>query len=288
MNALVDGIRTHLVELPGLRMHYATAGPADGFPIVLLHGFPEFWYSWRYQIPALAAAGFRVVAPDQRGYNLTDKQPPYTIKTLTQDIVNFADALGLERFHVVGHDWGAPGAWNLAAWLPQGVQRLAAINGPHPNAFADAFRHHPKQWLKSWYFTFFQAPVLPEIFFRANDYAVVERLFAEIPKEHMSQEDLQLYKDAYAQPDAVSAMIGWYRALPKSILLDGALRDTATISCPACVIWGERDFALEKGVNDTLPRYVKHLDLHFVPDAGHWIHMQQPETVNGLLLDFLK
>ena len=287
MSALVEGVRTAFADLPGLRMHYASSGPADGFPVVLLHGFPEFWYSWRYQIPALAGAGFRVIAPDQRGYNLTEKQPPYTLNTLTQDIVNLADALGLERFHVVGHDWGGPVAWNVAAWLPQGVQKIAAINGPHPNAFADALKRHPTQWLRSWYIGLFQLPVVPEALFRVNDYAVVERLFAELPKERMSHEDLQLYKEAFAQPDAVSAMIGWYRSIPKSILSEGGLREKLAVTCPACVIWGERDFALEKGVNDTLQRYVKDVDLHFIPDAGHWVHMQQPETVNAVLLDFL-
>ena len=132
------GFTTEYFDLPDLRMHAAVAGPADGPLLILLHGFPEFWYSWRRQIEPLAQAGFRVVVPDQRGYNLTDKTLPYDTVTLSDDIINLIQACGHERAFVVGHDWGAAVAWTLAGLHPDRVQKLAILNVPHLAPMAKA------------------------------------------------------------------------------------------------------------------------------------------------------
>lgn len=161
MQPTIEGV-SRFANLPGLRMHYVEAGPANGAPVILLHGFPEFWYSWRFQIPALAAAGYRVVAPDQRGYNLSGKEDPYDLDTLTRDVANLQDAPGIARSHIVGHDWGGAVAWAFAAAYPARTDRLVVMNAPHLNAYQDTIRRLPRQLLKSWYVAFFQILRLPE------------------------------------------------------------------------------------------------------------------------------
>ncbi|MFL4972307.1 MAG: alpha/beta fold hydrolase [Microvirga sp.] len=135
-----------------LDLHVVEAGPPEGRPAILLHGFPEFWYGWRHQLGALAAAGLRVVAPDQRGYNLSDKPKgleSYTLDCLAGDVVALADALGCDRVSLVGHDWGGLVAWWTAARHGERVERLAILNAPHPQAFGPYLRRHPTQLLRS-------------------------------------------------------------------------------------------------------------------------------------------
>ncbi|MBI5091216.1 MAG: alpha/beta fold hydrolase [Candidatus Hydrogenedentes bacterium] len=272
------------VQLPGLRMHYAVAGPEAGRPIILLHGFPEFWYSWRFQIPALVQAGFRVYMPDQRGYNLTDKHGPYDVGTLTLDIAQFQDALGIARCPIAGHDWGAVVAWAFAARFPERVEKLVVMNGPHPNAYLDACRRHFAQIRKSWYIYFFQLPWLPERMIRRNDFAVLNRVFRAL---RMSPEDVQRYKAALSQLGALTAMIGWYRAMVRGLVRSRFAAPHARITAPTCVIWGERDVALDRACNETLPHYVDDLRIHYLPNANHWVQMHRPDEVNSLLLSFL-
>jgi pimeloyl-ACP methyl ester carboxylesterase len=273
------------VQIPGLRMHYATAGPEDGPPIILLHGFPEFWYSWRFQIAALAQAGYRVYAPDQRGYNLTDKHGPYDVATLTQDIANFQDALNVARCPIVGHDWGAVVAWTFAARYPARVEKLIIVNGPHPNAYLDACRRHFRQIRMSWYIYFFQLPWAPEYMIRRNNFAIVDRVFGAL---RTSPEDVQRYKNALAQPGALTAMVGWYRATMRGMLRARFKTAVARIAAPTCVIWGERDLALDVTCNETLPLYVPNLEIHYLPAANHWAPIHRPEDVNSLLISFLQ
>jgi pimeloyl-ACP methyl ester carboxylesterase len=153
-------------ESEGIRLHAVAAGARLAPLIILLHGFPEFWYGWRKQIGPLAAAGYRVVAPDQRGYNLSSKPPEvsdYAVPRLARDVLAIADQLGCERFHIAGHDWGAVIAWMVALQYPQRLHKLAIINVPHPSAMARALQTDPRQWLRSWYMLFFQLPRLPSL-----------------------------------------------------------------------------------------------------------------------------
>jgi len=276
---------THFIDLPHLRMHYAVAGPEQGPPIILLHGFPEFWYSWRFQIPVLAQAGYRVYAPDQRGYNLTDKQGPYDVATLTRDVANFQDVMGIATCPIVGHDWGAVVAWSFAARYPKRVEKLLILNGPHPNAYLDACKHHFRQIRKSWYIYFFQLPWLPERLLRRKDFAALDRVFAAL---RMNSDDIARYKSALAQPGALTAMIGWYRFMVRGMFRNRFKSPVARIGVPTCVIWGERDLALDSTCNDTLCRYVPNLVIHRLPDANHWVQMHRPDAVNALLLAYLR
>ena len=161
------------IETNGIHLHTVLAGPEDGQPVFLLHGFPDAWFGWQQQIEALADAGFRVIAPDQRGYNLSEKPrgiSSYGMPLLVDDILGIADMLGYDRFHLAGHDFGAMVAWNLAMHHPERIKKLAIANVPHPVVMRDYLRTHPRQMLKSWYALFFQIPKLPEQVVRLNNW----------------------------------------------------------------------------------------------------------------------
>jgi pimeloyl-ACP methyl ester carboxylesterase len=267
-------------------MHYVTSGPADGEPVVLLHGFPEYWYCWQFQIPALADAAYRVIVPDQRGYNLTDKQGPYTLATLTEDLRQFLDALGIEQCNLVAHDFGAPPAYTFAWLYPSRVKNLVVINGPHPNAFLDALWSHPSQVLRSWYIFFFQIPVLPEFLFRADHFGGLQAAFKDLSLKAMNSEDFDCFQKAFEQPGALKAAIGWYRASMRRFLKGKPAR--RDIQVPTLIIWGMQDRELGKYVNETLEKYVSDLHIQPIEDAGHFVQMEDPDQVNEILLDCLR
>ncbi len=267
-------------------MGYLEAGALNGEPVILLHGFPEFHYSWRLQWPALADAGFRVIAPDQRGYNLTGKAPPYDIDTLTQDIADLQDALGIARSHIVGHDWGGVVSYAFAARFPQRVNRLVILNVPHPDAYLDAVPKCVKQVAKSWYVYAFQLPNFPEKNFERDNYALADKTFSSV--KHMTAEDIEHYKEAYRQPGAMPAMIGWYRALAQRIAKNRGRANIGNIEAPVLVIWGEQDLALEKCTNDTLSRYAPNSRIVYLPKASHWVQLDEPAEVNRLMLEYLR
>ncbi|RME83482.1 MAG: alpha/beta fold hydrolase [Caldilineae bacterium] len=274
-------------DLPGLRLHYIDAGPSDAPAVVLLHGFPEFWYSWRHQIPELIAAGYRVIAPDQRGYNLSDTHGPYDLATLVQDVIYLLDHLELSTCHLVGHDWGGVVAYTLAAAHPHRLVSLSILNAPHLNAYLDALRVSGRQRRKSWYVYYFQLPWLPEWSLRRRDYAMLRAMFRRLPPAYHSPADTERYVEVWSRPGALSAMVGWYRHLGRHLLLRGMRLPPMCIETPTLVIWGERDAALDKVCNRTLPRYVANLTIHYLPGISHWVQMHDPPAVNRLLLQHL-
>ncbi|HEX9939831.1 MAG TPA: alpha/beta fold hydrolase [Longimicrobium sp.] len=278
----------------GVRLHWVEAG--TGPLVVLLHGFPEFWYEWRHQIPALAAAGFRVAAPDLRGYNLSEKPKgvgSYRVSVVLEDVVALIRHLGAGRAHVAGHDWGGVIAWRLGIRRPEVVERLAVINAPHPAVFARELMH-PRQFLRSWYAGFFQLPLLPEAVFRANGHAMLERILRNSPRRPgaYTDDDIRLYKEAVSQPGALTAMINYYRAFGRRTARgrhegDGAGGDgDGVVRRPTLVIWGEQDSALNTHNLDGLERYVPDLRIERIPDASHWVPADAPERVNELLTGF--
>jgi pimeloyl-ACP methyl ester carboxylesterase len=276
--AVVNGVRLHFVE--------AGSGPL----VVLLHGFPEFWYCWRWQVPALAAADFRVLVPDLRGYNLSDKPPGvgnYRLGALVDDVVALIDHAGGERAAVVGHDWGGAIAWALAMRHPQRVERLAILNAPHPAAFRRELAN-PAQWLRSWYMLFFQLPWLPEWLLRAGDFALLERTFRHQTRNPLAftPDDIALYKQALRQPGALTATLNYYRALfrfPREIA-----GRPAPIRAPTLLIWGERDQYLGIGMSRHLERWVPGIRVERLPGISHWVQTDDPERVNRLLIEHLQ
>ena len=268
-----------------VRLHYVEAGA--GPLIVLLHGFPEFWYGWRLQISPLAAAGFRVVAPDLRGYNLSSRPAgilPYAADKLAGDVRGLIGALGAESALVVGHDWGGSVAWKLAMNDPQVVERLAILDAAHPLALQKGLRN-PRQLLRSWYFFFFAPPGLPERIVRANDWRFFRR-FLRDARPAYTPEEMARYVEAWSQPGAATAMLNYYRYSVRESQ-KAARAAIRPISAPTLLIWGERDRYLGPGVREPDPKDVPGLErIEILPNASHWVHHDAAERVNQLLIDF--
>jgi pimeloyl-ACP methyl ester carboxylesterase len=280
-------MRDGYADLGEVRLHYVEAG--EGPLVVLLHGFPEFWYSWRFQLPALASAGFHVVAPDMRGYNLSSRPQgvkAYDVERLAGDIRDLIHERGAESACLAGHDWGAAVAWVTAMNHPQVVKRLAILNVPHPRRFLQALRN-PRQLAKSWYMFFFQLPGVPERLARARDWQ-----FFRLGFEHdarpgsFTSQDIDRYREAWEQPGAVTAMLNYYRA---------ALRQSPTraearmrrVEAPTLVIWGERDRYLGLDLAEPDRADVPNLErVVRLPEASHWVQHDEPERVTELLVEF--
>lgn len=270
----------------GIRFHYVRQGNGKRL-VLLLHGFPEFWYAWRKQIGPLAEH-FTVVAPDLRGYNLSDKPKwGYTIDVLVQDVIGFIRELGFEKAIVVGHDWGGAIAWATAISAPHRVERLIILNAPHPTIFREQLRTNRAQQRRSWYFGLFQLPLIPEAIFRANDYAAVEQIFrgAAIDKSAFSDEDIAAYKAALAQTGALTAALNYYRAASRSGI--GDTWNNGQVTMPTLVIWGEDDIALGKELTYETGRFVPDLRTVYIPNCSHWVQHERPAEVNRAMLDFL-
>lgn len=273
----------------GVRLHCAVAG--SGPLLLLLHGFPEFWYSWRHQIPVLAEH-FTVVAPDLRGYNDSDKPPSisdYSTSVLVEDVVQLIHSFGYERAIVAGHDWGGAVAWSTALARPDVVEKLIVLNIPHPRLFMQHLITNPRQRLRSWYILAFQLPWLPEMMLRANNYQAIEEVFRgmAVHKENFSDEVMAEYKRALSKPGALTGAINYYRALTRSASGDFWLNVDPVAKMPVLLLWGEQDTALGKELNQDLERYVPNLTKHFIPDASHWVQQDRPDLVNQYMLSFL-
>ncbi len=285
----MDGVAHRFISTNGVKLHVAEAGPQEGPLVVLLHGFPELWYGWRRQIPALAAAGFRVLVPDQRGYNLSDKPPrvrDYATHVLAEDVVGLFDALGCERALLVGHDWGGGVAWTLAEQHPERLKALAVLNCPHGRAFQEVLRRSPRQLLRSWYMGFFQLPWLPEATLGAGGAARLERAMtgsASRP-DVLSQEDLAVYREAWSQPGALRAMLNWYRA---GLRHPPPSPQGEMIETPTLLIWGEKDTALGAELIEPIARHCSEIRVERLAEASHWVQHEEHERVNELLAAFL-
>lgn len=287
-----EGWSHAFADVNGVRLHYVEAGAGAGRPlVVLLHGFPEFWYAWRNQIGPLAAAGFRVVAPDMRGYNLSSKPPRvrnYRVEFLADDVLALARRLGHDRFHLVGHDWGGVVAWS-AAMSPAGgaVERLVILNAPHPVAYLRELRR-PRQLLRSWYVFAFQMPRLPEAMIRARDFNALRELFRNGPAKRgaFTDEDIERYVDAFREPGALTAAVNYYRAAARRSPA-GVVRQARPIDTPTLVIWGERDKYLVPALAAGLERWAPNSRIERFPNATHWIQHDEPARVNELITEFL-
>ena len=276
------------IETNGNRLHVVQAGPADGELVILLLGFPEFWFGWRKQIPALAEAGYRVWAPDQRGYNLSAKPGgvgAYKIDALSADVVGLIEAAGRERAAVIGHDWGAAVAWWTAGRYPERVSRLGILNAPHGSVMAKRLRSSFSQLRKSWYIFFFQIPWLPELILRRDNWrAMVRALKATSRPGTFSEADLARYREAWSQPGAMTAMINWYRAASRRVPTMGR---TAKITVPTLMIWGAQDRFMDREMAQASIERCEDGRLVMIEEASHWVQHEEAERVNGLLLEFL-
>jgi pimeloyl-ACP methyl ester carboxylesterase len=277
----------------GIRMHYVIQG--EGPLVVLLHGFPEFWYSWRHQIPFLAEHGYTVVAPDLRGYNDTDKpRSGYDVQTLLRDIVGLIKGVGYEKAIIVGHDWGGALAWVFAMRYPKMTERLIVLNAPHPWAFMRELRTL-RQLRKSWYMFIFQIPWLPDYMLGRNHAQTIGRLLSEsaVQKAAFPPDVLQQYQEAMSKPGVLTAALNYYRASFRSTFRFGSARTIYTdarslIHTPTLLIWGEQVVALGIELTYGLEQWVPTIQIQRLPDSGHWVQQEKPAKVNELMLQFLQ
>lgn len=286
-----DAMNFEYIDCGGVKLHAAKAGATDRPPVVLLHGFPEFWYSWRHQIPALVDAGFSVVAPDLRGYNLSDKpagRESYHLDHLVEDVACVVRSTGHTRAHIVGHDWGGILSWAFAGRHPELLDRLAIMNAPHMEAYRRNARR-PPQLFMSWYVAFFCLPAIPELALAADNYAAIRSMFSDktARKEAFSREDIDKYVQAIAQPGALTAALNWYRC---GMLSKGGMKPArqARVNAPTMIIWGEQDPALHISNLNGLEEFASDLRIKRIPEVSHWVQCEAAAAVNAGLIPFLK
>ncbi len=280
-------LRNRWLSGAGVRLHAVTAGDPAGTSVVLLHGFPDYWYGWRCQIGPLADAGFHVIAIDQRGYNWSDKPSriaDYATPRLADDVAACLDDLGLARAAVVGHDWGGAVGWSLAGLRPARVSRLVVINCPHPYAMQAALEGSWPQLARSWYIFAAQVPGLPEWLARQTDYHILSRgMQAAARPGTFTAKDFAHYRRAWSRPGAMTAMVNWYRAAARQTTQSSEFR----IRVPTLLIWGNRDRFLGRELVPTSAAMCDDVRVEQFPTAGHWPHLEEPAAVNRLILDFL-
>lgn len=282
-------IQPELINSNHIQLQVYQAGPEDGELVILLHGFPEHALAWRSQIEYLAAQGYRVLAPNQRGYGDSNKPKGYKhydLDTLAQDIVGLIDAAGRDTAHVIGHDWGAAVTWWLGCNYPERLQQIVVLNVPHHTAFLKFIRRQPSQLLKSWYMFFFQLPWLPEKLLTAGNYAFLRNnMVKSANADTFSQEDIEQYITQWSKPGALTAMINWYRS---SIRRPPQAR-LHKVPVPVSIIWGRQDQFLDERLAELSMNYCEKLKgLHYIDKAGHWLAHEASEPVNQLLLNCLK
>lgn len=288
-----------MVDANGLRFHVviqeptAPVTPRGEYPplVLLLHGFPEFWYSWRHQIPALAAAGFRVAAPDLRGYNDSDKPDEieaYRISAIVDDIAGIIAALGHETAVIVGHDWGGAAAFAFAIQKPGMTRGLCVLNSPHPTAFArELSRGNVEQLRKSWYMFFFQFPDVPEAMLAADKFRMLRAwAYGHARKGTFSGRDIARYVEAFSKPGALTGAINWYRASFRRGF--PAVRSLARIEAPTLVIWGERDHFLGRELTVGMRRFFSGpFAIRYLAGVSHWVQQEAAGKVNAMLIKFI-
>jgi len=279
-----------MITTNGVVLHVVQAGDPNGELVILLHGFPEFWYGWRKQIDYLVKAGYRVWAPDQRGYNLSEKPQgidAYVVSTLAADVIGLIDAAGRDKAYIVGHDWGAAVAWTTALRYPDRVKKLTILNVPHPKVMLETLRGSVGQMLKSWYMGFFQLPLIPELLNSAADFMFTAQALIRSSKPGtFTDEDIAQYIRAWKQPGAMTSMINWYRAIAQRT--DDTLFITdSRIKVPTLIIWGVQDQFLKRDMAQRSLALCDDGRLVYFEDATHWVQHEKAGEVNTLLSEFL-
>lgn len=282
-----SNIEFEYIETNDITLHVATAGPEDGELVILLHGFPDFWYGWRKQMNALAEAGYRVVVPDQRGYNKSDKpkgKRVYIINELQQDVIGLIKYFKGKNAVIIGHDWGGAVGWHLTSTHPEFVQKFIAINIPHMGVFPKALLKTPSQLIRSLYMAFFQVPVLPEKILGSRNFKNMAQVLEGSSKNGTFKEnDIREYKEAWNKPGSLTSMLNWYRALLMS--MKHIKKDK--IEVPVKIIWGENDRFLSKTLAEESLKFINAASVTWIKGATHWVNQEESETVNKEILRFL-
>jgi pimeloyl-ACP methyl ester carboxylesterase len=289
----IDSIQHGYAQIGGVRLHYAQKGSGEKL-VVLLHGFPECWYSWRHQLMSLGEH-FTVVAPDMRGYNLSDKPErveDYSVDVLVDDVTGLIRHFGRDEAAVIGHDWGAGVAWAVALKHPEYVSRLAALQVPPPAVWRENMSL--KQALRSWYMLLFQIPRLPEWLISRNDFASLDKMFKDTVMRPgtITQTDIAVYKKALREPGALTAAINYYRANVFNLFIrrraNRKQAEEEAVRVPTLFIFGERDHAI---VPETVRGVGRYIDAPYhevrLATAGHWVQQEAHAEVTAALQSFL-
>lgn len=292
MTLVCDTALEHcFVGVNGVRLHYVAAG--RGRLMLFLHGFPEFWFEWRHQLEEFASE-YQVVAPDLRGFNLSDKPADvgaYRISVVAEDLRQLVLALGHAKAIVVAHDWGGSAAWYLAARHPEVVERLVIVNSPHPTTFARELAHNPEQRAGSDYIRAIVTTPDIEEKLRANDYQrIVETFLRRAPQGRpLDAATLARYREAWARPGALAAGLNYYRASPITPGHGATQRGAPPVhvNVPTLVIWGMSDAALRPGLLDGLDEFVPDLEVVRIEEGIHWVVHEFPERVNAAIRRYL-
>jgi pimeloyl-ACP methyl ester carboxylesterase len=279
-------LRLSNVRVNGITLHIAEAGPDDGPLLFLLHGFPEYWRAWKDYILPFAAAGFHVIAPDQRGYNLSEKPKDiaaYDLDQLAADIFGLADRWGARSFSIVGHDWGGTVGWWIATSRPERLDRLAVTNAPHPSVWREFMDADPEQKRRSRYVKLFRMPWLPEFLIRRRHFAALAQSLRRTDGGPTATE-LEHYHAAWSIPGALTAMVNWYRAFLRKRLPPSS---EVKIGNPLLLIWGERDpFGITELARASL-RLCARGRVFFIAEGSHWVQHEETSRCREALLDFL-
>ncbi len=280
-------INHRFYDINDVRLYVAEAGREEGRPILFLHGFPEFSYAWKAQLDFFSDKGFRAVAPDQRGYNMSSKPKEvadYRIEKLIIDVVSLIRKLTSQKVTLVAHDWGGVVAWNVAERYPDLLEHLVILNMPHPDIMRRTLKRNLRQRLKSWYIRFFRLPLLPELTSRLFDCALLERTLVKTSRRGtFSAEDIRQYKSAWEQPGAIRSMINWYRAYSWGKSSKVPIR----IELPTLLIWGKKDAFLSARMAQPSIDLCPNGKLVMIEKATHWVHHEKPDEVNELIWKFI-
>ncbi len=277
------------IKTNGVQLHVVQAGPSDGPLVILLHGFPEFWYGWRRQIDALAEQGFRVWVPDQRGYNLSDKPKgiaAYNLDNLSADVIGLIEAAGQQQTYLVGHDWGAAVAWWTACKYPERLKKLVILNVPHHKVFRKRLATDNEQRLRSWYAAFFQIPFLPEALIGFGNTEGFARTLRQSSRPGaFSDADLAEYRQAWGQPGALTSMLNWYRSVAQT---PPKQAPDSRVKMPTLILWGKQDHALKWEMAEDSVKLCDDGRVIYLENATHWVQHEEAETVNREMIGFLR
>lgn len=270
-------LRHEYADINGIRMHYAEAG--RGETVLFLHGFPECWYSWRHQLAAFAP-DYRVIAPDLRGFSETGTRGPYDVGTLLEDVLSLLRHLGVERAHIVGHDWGGHLAWMLAILHPGVVQTLTVCNLPHPALMQRGLRR-PRQLFRSWYIFAFQVPWLPERAIAPRDYHMLARgMIRACAPGTFTKDDIRVFLASW-RLQGLGGGINWYRAaMRRPVPLP---HPVPVLEMPVALAWGENDPYLGLELTLGTDAYAADFAMHYLPGISHWVQQEAPDAVNAIL-----
>jgi pimeloyl-ACP methyl ester carboxylesterase len=275
----------HDHQVNGITLHAGHMGMHHKQVIIFLHGFPEWGGAWKKQAEYLADKGFHAIAPDQRGYNLSSKPEhvrEYVLKNLADDIADLIQNLGKGPAIITGHDWGGVVAWTLAQHYSQLVHQLIILNMPHPQVMKNNLKSNPGQMLKSWYAAMFQLPAAPEFLCSIFHYKGLELSLKNSARPHtFSSSDMTVYKRAWSQPQVLRSMINWYRAFKLN-----QMNTDLDVTLPVLIIWGTKDSFLSKSMAQESLQRCTNGKLVLLEKASHWLHHEEPDQVNSLILDF--